>query len=56
MEGSLPRGDLFPAFMGTKERQSILLALAVSQVTRIQNHQHAQVAHCGVAYSAPPER
>ena len=46
-------GYLFPDFRGTKEGQSVLLALAVSQVTLIQNNQCAKVAYFRVAYSAP---
>ena len=46
-------GGLFPAFRVTKEGQSVLLALAASQVTLIQNNQYAKLAYFGVAYSAP---
>lgn len=37
-------GDLFPAFKGTGEGQSVLLAQAVSQVTLILNNPYTQVA------------
>ena len=37
-------GDLFPAFRGTKEGQSVL-AVNVSQVTIIPNNQYATVAY-----------
>ena len=43
-------GALFPGFRGTKEGQSVLLALAVSQVTLIQNNQYAKVSYFGMAY------
>lgn len=33
-----PVGALFLAFRGTREGQSVLLALAVSQITLIQNN------------------
>ena len=44
--------DLFPTFRGTKEGQSVLLALAFSQITLIKNNQYAKVVYLGVAYSA----
>ena len=42
--------DLFPAFRRTKEGQRVLLTLAVSQVTLIQNNQYTKVAQFWVAY------
>lgn len=39
--------DLFSVIMGTKAGYSILLALAVSLKTLIQNNQHAKVAYLG---------
>lgn len=46
-------GDLFSAFRGTKEGQSILSVPAVSQVTLIQINKYAKVAYFGITYSAP---
>lgn len=41
-------GDSFPAFRGTESKgQSVLLALALSQVNLIQNNPRATVAYCG---------
>ena len=44
-------GDLFLAFRGTKEGQSVF-APNVSSVTLIQSNQHIKMAYLGVAYSA----
>lgn len=44
-------GDLSPTFKGRGEGQSVLFALAVSQVLSIQNNQYAKVVYYGVAYS-----
>ena len=47
-------GDLFPAFKGRKEDQSVLLLVrAVPEVTLIQNNQYAKATSLGAAYSAP---
>ena len=46
-------GALFPTFRGTKEGQSVILVLAVSQVTLIQNNQYATLAYIGVACPKP---
>ena len=46
-------GDLFSAFKGTEEGQSVLLAQAVSQVTLILNNQYAKVAYFEVACPEP---
>lgn len=40
-------------FHGIKEGQSVLIVLAISRITLIQNNQHARVAYLGVAYTAP---
>lgn len=53
-KGTLHMEDLSPAFRGMKEAESVLLAPALSQVTVIQNNQHAKVVCLGIAYSAPP--
>ena len=46
--GRIPStGVLFPALRGTKEGQHVLLGLALSQVTLIQNNQYAKVAYLG---------
>lgn len=40
-------GNSFPAFRGTKRGQSVLLAMAVLQVTLIQNSQYAKLTYFG---------
>ena len=53
-EGTFHVGDLFPAFKGRKEDQSVLLLVrAVPEVTLIQNNQYAKATSLGAAYSAP---
>lgn len=46
-------GDLFPILRGTKKGHSVHLALAVPQVTSIQNNQCAKVAYFGEVHTAP---
>ena len=45
--------NLFPAFRRTKKGQRVLLALAISQVTLIQNNQYVKVVYFGVACPEP---
>lgn len=47
--------DLFPAFKGTEEDQSFLLASAASQATSIQNNECDIVAHVGVTCPEPQQ-
>ena len=51
--GHLQMRNLFPAFRRTKKGQCVLLALAISQVTLIQNNQYVKVVYFGVACPQP---
>ena len=48
-EGIFHVGDLFHAFRGTEEGQSVFLALAVSQLILIQNNLYAALTYFGVS-------
>ena len=49
-------GALFPAFRGTKEGQSVLLAMAVFQVSLILNNEYAKVAYLGATCPKPHQQ
>lgn len=56
-ECTFHRGDLFAAFRGAERAgQSIPFALAVSQVTVIQNNQDVTVVVCGVGGCPEPQK